>query len=60
MRVCDRHPRTVASDFIAIQSTDERIDLCPSCTRLIRQWVSDTKQEEIDKPQTKWGKKIPA
>jgi len=60
MRVCDRHPRTPATDYIHIQSTEERIDLCSKCTEQIRAFIRNPKQEEVEEKSSFWKKKIPA
>ena len=59
MRVCDRHPRTIATDCFIKQSTDERYDLCKECSELIAKFMSEPKQKEVEK-EGFWKKRISA
>ena len=43
MRVCDRHPRSKATDTVHIASHDAYFDLCEQCTNEIMRFISKPK-----------------
>jgi len=43
MRVCDRHPRSKATDFVRIESHGAEFDLCEQCTNEILLFISKPK-----------------
>jgi len=50
MRVCDRHNRKPAKDTIFIESSDTSVDLCAKCIEQITQFISNSRQDEVEKP----------
>ena len=54
MRVCDRHPRTKAHGQVIFEIDDERFDLCQQCLYEIKEYIGDSKQEQVE-PKKKKG-----
>ena len=55
MRMCDRHPRTRATDEIHLRETDQRFDLCGECATQIEEFISDTKKEAVEEQPKRRG-----
>lgn len=56
MKVCDRHNRTPATDEIHIKSSDTTVDLCSACVEQVQEFISNAKQESVEKPKRGWFK----
>jgi len=55
MRVCDRHPRTKATDSLVFKITDWHFDLCADCVKEIEKYIKNPRKESVERKKF-WGK----
>lgn len=55
MKVCDRHPRTEATDHISLTATATEFDLCEECSKKIHEFMGQPKREEVEEKPKKRG-----
>lgn len=57
MRVCDRHPRKMATKQMHLVEDDRWIDLCEPCLTEIEKFISSVKKESVEDKRGFFGQK---